>query len=196
MKKGTHVLRVETQNTAKMKFPSPTKLWRVLVLQISSHLSTPSFLLLHNLYFLSTIFVCSIAFWLFSQPHASVPFIDCLFVVVSSLTSTGLTTRNLSTFNTAQEVLIWLLIAFGSPTFISVSVVWIRRRAFESKFASVIHGKQHREESVSYNSAPAPSPATTSIQEFISIPYSDPLVKDEVKDSVICMIPSPSYHHN
>jgi hypothetical protein len=159
---------------------------RFFVHHISNRLSTPHFLLVHHLYFLATIFICSIAFWLFSRPHADVPFIDCLFTVVSAITSTGLTTRNLSTFNTAQQVLIWILIAIGSPTFISVSVVWIRRRAFESKFASVISGKQHKEQSSVSNTAPSPLLVNTSVQDFLSIPYNDSLA-DGVKAPAFCM---------
>jgi hypothetical protein len=168
-----------------MRFPIPT-LRRFFVHHIANRLSTPHFLLVHHLYFLSTIFICSITFWLFSQPHASVLFVDCLFTVVSAITSTGLTTRNLSTFNTAQQVLIWILIAIGSPTFISVSVVWIRRRAFESKFASVISGK-HKEQLNAPNTAPAPPPpANTSVHDFLSIPYDDSLGSG-VKAPAFCM---------
>ncbi|CAG8952698.1 hypothetical protein HYFRA_00008941 [Hymenoscyphus fraxineus] len=122
--------------------PTPSTLGGILVRQIRNRLSSPSFLSVHRLYFLAIIFVSSIIFWLLPQHHQSVPFIDSLFLVVSAITSTGLTTRNLSTLNTAQQILIWILIVVGSPTFISVFVVWVRRRAFESKFANVIFGKR------------------------------------------------------
>ena len=125
----------------KLNIPIPT-LRRVFAQQISNRLSKPSFLTIHHLYFLSTIFVCSIIFWLLSLPQQKIPFIDILFLVVSALTSTGLTTRNLSTLNTTQQILIWILIAIGSPTFISLSVVWIRKRAFESQFAHIFRAQK------------------------------------------------------
>lgn len=136
----------------KLLLPTSSTLGRLLVQQIKSRLSSPSFLSVHRLYFLAIICVSSIIFWLLPQHHESVPFIDSLFLVVSAITSTGLTVRNLSTLNTAQQILIWILIVVGSPTFISVSVVWVRRRAFESKFANVIYGKRQSPGSMSSDS--------------------------------------------
>ena len=50
----------------------------------------------------------------------------------------GLNTVNLSTLNTWQQIILFLLIMIGSAIFVSAFVVHVRRRAFETKFRDVV----------------------------------------------------------
>jgi len=63
-----------------------------------------------------------------------VSFSDSLFLTVSAMTLAGLNTINLSTLNSFQQVLLFLLIMLGSAIFVSAFVVHVRRRAFDKKF--------------------------------------------------------------
>ncbi|KAH8672568.1 cation transport protein-domain-containing protein [Tricladium varicosporioides] len=119
------------------------------VRQVKNRLSKPTFLTIHRAYFISMCVVCSVIFWLATRPDRSIRYIDSVFMVVSALTGTGLSTLNLSSLNTGQQILMFLLMFCGSPTLISVFVVWIRRRAFESKYAHVVQGKKARQRSTS-----------------------------------------------
>lgn len=59
------------------------------------------------------------------------------------MTEAGLNTVNLSELNTWQQVMLFLLIMFGSAVFVSSSVLHIRKRAFEKTFAELVE-KQHK----------------------------------------------------
>jgi hypothetical protein len=50
----------------------------------------------------------------------------------------GLNTVNLSTLNTVQQIMLFVLIMIGSSIFVSIFVVHIRKQAFERKFESVV----------------------------------------------------------
>ncbi|KAI9689845.1 MAG: hypothetical protein M1822_009727 [Bathelium mastoideum] len=57
------------------------------------------------------------------------------------MTLAGLNTINLSTLNTWQQIMLFILIMMGSAIFVSAFVVHVRRRAFESKFRDVFEEK-------------------------------------------------------
>lgn len=57
---------------------------------------------------------------------------------VSAMTEAGLNTINLSTLNTWQQVMLFLLIIIGSAIFVSAFVVQVRLRAFEDRFVDEI----------------------------------------------------------
>jgi hypothetical protein len=89
-----------------------------------------NFLHLHYLYFLVTTVVCAAILWGTSTPGKSISFVDSLFFAVSAMTEAGLNTVNLSTLNTFQQCILFLLILIGSSIWVSAWIVWIRRRAF------------------------------------------------------------------
>lgn len=60
------------------------------------------------------------------------------------MTEAGLNTVNLSELNTWQQVMLFLLIMFGSAIFVSSSVLHIRKRAFEKTFAELIEKRRKR----------------------------------------------------
>ncbi|RDW65510.1 hypothetical protein BP5796_10202 [Coleophoma crateriformis] len=79
---------------------------------------------------------------------------DSLFLTASAMTETGLNTLNLSSLNTFQQVLLFLLAILGSPILVSWIVVMFRKRAFEKKFREMVrqekgewmenkHGRKH-----------------------------------------------------
>lgn len=105
---------------------------------IVAHLPELNFITLHYLYFIVTSLIAAIIFWGSSTPPRSVRFIDSLFLTVSAMTEAGLNTVNLSTLNTWQQVILFLLIMLGSAIWVSAFVVHVRRKAFERRFKEVI----------------------------------------------------------
>jgi hypothetical protein len=118
-----------------MPLPRPlVRQWRL----IRRWLPPLNFITIHYAYFVVTCLISAVIFWGASTPARSVRFIDALFLVVSAMTLSGLGTINLSTVNTFQQVLLFLLIMMGSAIFVSGFVVLVRKRAFEKKFRIVI----------------------------------------------------------
>ena len=117
------------------------KVWRWIV----AHLPEPNFITLHYLYFILTSLISGIIFWGSSTPPRSVRFIDSLFLTVSAMTEAGLNTVNLSTLNTWQQIILFLLIMLGSSIWVSAFVVHVRRRAFENRFEEELRREGHRD---------------------------------------------------
>ncbi|KAG9770445.1 TrkH-domain-containing protein, partial [Aureobasidium melanogenum] len=107
-------------------------------------LPAASFINLHYLYFGATCLLASIIFWGSSTPPRSVSYIDSLFLCISAMTEAGLNTVNLSTLNTWQQVILFLLIIIGSAIWVSIGVLYVRKRAFERKFAELAARRRKR----------------------------------------------------
>jgi Trk-type K+ transport system membrane component len=90
-----------------MAFPgSLVQSWR----QLRRWLPPCNFITIHYTYFVVTCLVTSVIFWGASTPAHSVRFIDALFLVVSAMTLSGLGSINLSTINTFQQIMLFVLI--------------------------------------------------------------------------------------
>lgn len=114
-----------------------------------------NFLTLHYVYFIATCLVSSIIFYLTSTPWRSVAYVDAIFMCVSAMTGAGLNTVgspisgrvwrekanvakvDLSTLNTFQQAILFILLILGSAILISSTVLLVRKRAFEAKFKGV-----------------------------------------------------------
>ena len=107
-----------------------------------SKLPGTTFLTVHYAYFILTSLISAVIFWSAATPFRSVSFTDSLFLTVSAMTLAGLNTINLSTLNTVQQAILFLLIMLGSAIFVSSFVVHIRRKAFDQRFRSQIEEEQ------------------------------------------------------
>lgn len=114
--------------------------WR----SIQTHLPPLNFISIHYAYFIVTSLVSSIIFWGASTPPRSVKFFDALFLCISAMTLAGLNTINLSTLNTFQQVILFLLTLLGSAILVSIAVVHVRKKAFKRKFKHVIARERER----------------------------------------------------
>jgi hypothetical protein len=74
--------------------------------------------------------ICSVIFWLSSDPKFSVSYVDSLFIVVSGITETGLNTVDLSTLTTWQQILLCLLMLCGSAIWVSIGLITVRKHSF------------------------------------------------------------------
>lgn len=101
-----------------------------------------NFLTLHYAYFTFTSLLTAIILWGSSTPFRSVKFIDAFFLTSSAMTEAGLNTVNLSTLNTFQQVILFLLIILGSAIFVSAFVVFVRLRSFDKEFETVIRRRR------------------------------------------------------
>lgn len=101
-----------------------------------SYLPDLNFITIHYIYFLTTTLIAAIILWGSATPHHSLSFTDSLFLAVSAMTEAGLNTVNLSTLNTFQQIVLFVLIMIGSAIFVSAFTVHIRRRAFDHRFTS------------------------------------------------------------
>ncbi|CRG89521.1 Low-affinity potassium transport protein [Talaromyces islandicus] len=104
-----------------------------------------NFLTLHYLYFIFMGLIWSLIFWASSKPANSVTYTDSLFLSLSAMTGAGLNTVNLSILNAFQQVLLFCLILLGHPILISSTVLFVRKRAFETKFRGIAeeHARRH-----------------------------------------------------
>ncbi|RMZ45940.1 hypothetical protein AFCA_001194 [Aspergillus flavus] len=96
-----------------------------------------NFITLHYAYFIVTSLVCSVIFWGASNPLRSVSYADALFMCVSAITGAGLNTVDLSSLNTFQQAILFALLMLGHAILISITVLFVRKRAFESKFKGI-----------------------------------------------------------
>ncbi|KAL0948734.1 hypothetical protein HGRIS_008868 [Hohenbuehelia grisea] len=106
------------------------QLWRT----IRKHLN---FYRVHVLAFVFTPLVSSAIFYGLNGP-TNVPYVDCLFLCVSAMTVSGLTTLDLSGLTTGQQVLLFLLMCLGSPVLASGVMVFIRRHYFSKRIKHIL----------------------------------------------------------
>jgi len=72
----------------------------------------------------------------------SVKYIDALFVCVSSMTVTGLATINLSELSGYQQSLIFVQMLIGSPVFVSLLMITVRKYFFRQEFDHIIEARR------------------------------------------------------
>ncbi|KAI9785960.1 MAG: hypothetical protein M1839_008226 [Geoglossum umbratile] len=111
---------------------------------IKSLLPPLNFITLHYIYFISVCLITSVIFWGAATPFRSVSYTDSLFFTVSAMTLAGLNTVNLSTLNTFQQFLLFVLIMLGSAILVSAVVVHIRRKAFDVKIENTVSEERRR----------------------------------------------------
>ncbi|KAL1845777.1 hypothetical protein Plec18170_009581 [Paecilomyces lecythidis] len=111
---------------------------------IRPYLPRVRFLTLHYVYFISMSLLASLIFWGSSTPARSVSYIDSLFVTTSAMTVTGLTSLNLSTLNTFQQIMLYILNMCGSAITVSIAVVLVRKQAFEKRFSDIVAEQRRR----------------------------------------------------
>jgi Trk-type K+ transport system membrane component len=114
----------------------------------TSSLSSFTFIQLHYAYFIITCLIFSGIFYGCSRPEASLGYTDCLFLVVSAMTLTGLNTVNLSTLNTVQQFILFFLIIIGSAIFVSSFVVHVRKNAFEHRVKDLVELRKKQRQSM------------------------------------------------
>ncbi|KAJ5779970.1 hypothetical protein N7457_005130 [Penicillium paradoxum] len=119
---------------------------------ISAVLPPLNFLTLHYFYFIATCIITSVIFYLTSTPWRSVAYVDAIFMCVSAMTGAGLNTVDLSTLNTFQQAVLFSLLILGHAILISLTVLLVRKRAFEAKFKGV-SDERERERSTRRTSA-------------------------------------------
>ncbi|KAK6522649.1 hypothetical protein TWF281_002085 [Arthrobotrys megalospora] len=95
------------------------------------------FLTYHYGYFIVTTLVASGILWGAHNPRGELGYVDALFLSISAMTLAGLNTVDLSTLNTFQQFILFLLLLLGSSVFVSIVIVHIRRFAFEKRFAQI-----------------------------------------------------------
>ncbi|OQE78623.1 hypothetical protein PENNAL_c0055G07828 [Penicillium nalgiovense] len=110
-----------------------------------------NFLTLHYFYFIATCIIASIILYLTSTSWRSVAYVDSIFMCVSAMTGAGLNTLDLSSLNSFQQAVLFSLLILGHAVLISLTVLLVRKRAFESKFKGV-SDERERERSTRHHS--------------------------------------------
>ncbi|KAJ5131507.1 uncharacterized protein N7515_007546 [Penicillium bovifimosum] len=106
-----------------------------------------NFLTLHYFYFIATCLITSVIFYLTSTPWRSVSYVNSIFMCVSAMTGAGLNTVDLSTLNSFQQAVLFLLLILGHAILISLTVLLVRKRAFEAKFKGVSDARERERSS-------------------------------------------------
>ncbi|EJT80939.1 hypothetical protein GGTG_00929 [Gaeumannomyces tritici R3-111a-1] len=130
-----------------------------------------TFITCHYAYFVGMCLVFSLIFWGSSSAVFPVGYVDSLFLVVSAMTGTGLNTVNLSHLNTWQQIMLFLLIMFGGPIWVSVWTFLARKRAFERRFNDVVRAAGERTKSPCH-SATSPVAAAVGYLLLPVVPWS------------------------
>ncbi|KAK0610408.1 cation transport protein-domain-containing protein [Bombardia bombarda] len=115
-----------------------------LLLRFCSYMPPLNFISIHYGYFIIICLASSLIFWGSSNPASSISYTDSLFLVVSAMTEAGLNTVNLSQMTTWQQILLFLLIIFGSSIWVSIWTVLARMNAFEKRFHDVVNRERMR----------------------------------------------------
>ncbi|RYP85786.1 hypothetical protein DL769_000894 [Monosporascus sp. CRB-8-3] len=105
--------------------------------KISPFLPPLNFITIHYAYFIFVSLAASVVFWGSSNPSLGISYVDSLFLVISAMTEAGLNTVNLSQMTTWQQVMLWLLIIIGSPVWVSIWTILVRKHAFERRFKEI-----------------------------------------------------------
>ncbi|KAJ0125251.1 potassium transporter 1 [Diaporthe amygdali] len=108
------------------------------------YLPPVNFITMHYAYFILVGLVFSGIFYGLSRPNHSVSFVDSLFLVMSSFTTSGLNTVDISQLTSAQQALIALMMMLGSPVFVSIFTIWLRARVFEERFEDIVEAERSR----------------------------------------------------
>ena len=141
---GDYIAYQNTELTKCIDHRLPTPVSRVWHVFVRPVLPDWSFITIHYLYFILTCLMISLLFRVTSTPSKSVSYVDSLYLVTSAMTEAGLNTVNLSQLNTFQQVLLFLLIIFGSAIWVSIATVHVRKRAFEQKLQQLADNKRKR----------------------------------------------------
>ncbi|KAL2836839.1 cation transport protein-domain-containing protein [Aspergillus pseudodeflectus] len=92
-----------------------------------------NYITVHYIYFVATSLTISLIFWGLSNP-LRISYVDSLFMCVSAITGAGLNTVEASTLSISQQIILFLLLMAGHTILISVTVLHVRKRAFQHKF--------------------------------------------------------------
>jgi hypothetical protein len=134
-----------------------------------------NFITLHYAYFIIIPLIASLIFWGSSNPRHSISYVDSLFLVVSAMSEAGLNTVNLSTMTTWQQVILFLLIMFGSTIWVSIATVLARKHVFERRFEDIARSNRfHRTGSTVSFGLPAIK-RLASFRKVLSTPAGDAL---------------------
>ncbi|CEH15031.1 related to potassium transporter trk-1 [Ceraceosorus bombacis] len=114
--------------------PSKSKLGGKITRFTSKHLN---FYRIHVTFFVLTPLIASAIFYAANQ-DVHIKYIDALFLCVSAVTVTGLTTINISTATGFQQAILFVLMCVGNVVAVSVTMVWTRRRFFRRRFEDLV----------------------------------------------------------
>ncbi|ORY74839.1 cation transport protein-domain-containing protein [Protomyces lactucae-debilis] len=108
--------------------------WSANVWQHPSALRHLDFIAWHYLYLIGMVLIGS---GLMSA-SGGIRYIDALFIASSSCTQAGLTTRNINTLTTWQQVVIYLLAHLTNPIVIHSATAFIRLHWFQRRFDHIV----------------------------------------------------------
>ncbi|KAL4934526.1 putative potassium transporter [Aspergillus undulatus] len=117
---------------------SPRRCLRLTSTGISALCPPFNFLTLHYAYFIVLSLISSLVFWgTLTLPPKSVSYVDSLFMCVSAITGAGLNSVEASTLSTIQQAIMFVLLMLGHAILISITVLHVRKRAFNHKFKGI-----------------------------------------------------------
>jgi hypothetical protein len=145
-----------------------------------------NFITIHYSYFIIVSLATSVIFWSTSNPRASISYVDSLFMVVSAVTESGLNTINLSQMSSFQQVILWLLIIFGSTIWVSIWTLLARKHVFEQRFKAIV--KAELEKKLRKRGSSKGSPILRKINSFRTAHA------DQTQDNAILPIGAHEHH--
>lgn len=98
----------------------------------------------HWTYFSIMFLLTGTILWGTSTPRASVSYIKALFLAISSFTGAGLAPLNLSTLNTAQQIILFCNMILGNPHVFGTAILNWMQRSYETNYAQTIERQNAR----------------------------------------------------
>ncbi|KAG9009870.1 low affinity potassium transporter [Tulasnella sp. JGI-2019a] len=97
-----------------------------------------NFFRIHVLFFIIFPLIAGAVFYASQDNNHPIDFIDALFICVSSITDTGLSTLNLSPLTQWQQAMLFVLMIIGDPIAVSWLMVYVRKSYFRRQFGDVV----------------------------------------------------------
>lgn len=119
--------------------------WAERFARVRPYLPPINFITLHYAYFILSCLFFALIFWgSGSSSSVKIGFLDSLFLIMSALTSTGLSTTNLSQMSLGQQIVLFIAMLLGHPILVSLWTVLFRRHVFEKRFRAIVKKERER----------------------------------------------------
>lgn len=97
-----------------------------------------NFFRIHMLYIVLTPFITSAIMYGSNTKDYHLPYIDCLFLCVSSITVTGLVSVPVSNLTLWQQIILFVHMCTGNLIVVSMTMVLVRRHLFRKRFDNLV----------------------------------------------------------
>ncbi|PVH97030.1 TrkH-domain-containing protein [Periconia macrospinosa] len=126
----------------RSEHPNASSRLETLAAALKPYVPPVNFITIHYAYFIITTLIGTLILWGASSPPRSIGWWDCLFMVTSAVTGSGLNTVNVSQLTTFQQVELAVLMIIGSQVAVSWFTIAFRKHIFEKRFEDIVESER------------------------------------------------------